>query len=112
MYYSTEIVIKRPYYTYEELCYFASFITDVVDLHGLYVAEAVTMVSLVLQRLAWMCHGQWNFTIITGKGLHSPDGIPRIKPAVMEWLKYHNIGYNVMEDNEGRLVVWMETVGF
>lgn len=57
-----------------------------VDLHGLRVEEARQKLEAFLQRVARTHSGQ-AVQVITGKGLHSPEG-PQLKPMVLEELSY------------------------
>lgn len=64
---------------------------DTLDLHHFKVDEAVTVLDLFLdfhiRRLAGGEHGnlggEERLTIVTGRGLNSKGGRPRIKPAVL-----------------------------
>ncbi|XP_059155748.1 uncharacterized protein LOC131940867 [Physella acuta] len=42
-------------------------------------------------------------SVVTGRGLHSKDGIPKIKPAVEEYLDQHK--YKCEWKSEGGMVV-------
>ncbi|KAL7274796.1 hypothetical protein RUND412_002295 [Rhizina undulata] len=76
-----------------------------LDLHRLFVREAIVRVETHLE----LCrkHGVRRTTIITGKGLHSIDGIAKIKPKVVEMLSQRGVRIVVDEgkENSGFLVV-------
>ena len=77
-----------------------------VDLHGLYVKEALETIeeriqngepgklclheSLCVSMHMCVCVGSVLY-VITGKGSHSRDGQARIKPAVLRYLQEHHI---------------------
>lgn len=64
---------------------------DVIDLHGLQVAPAIEIVSEYLDK--WQ-RKPGKYTIITGKGLHSDEKGPKIRPAVENLLKERKIKFN------------------
>lgn len=69
-----------------------------VDLHALRVPEAL----MVLQHLAKKCRESHVpfLDVVTGKGLHSTDGIAKIKPAIEGWLvsnRFEKIALSVLE---------------
>lgn len=70
-----------------------------VDLHGLYVKEALETIEERIQ------NGEPGSVlyVITGKGSHSRDGQARIKPAVLRYLQEHHI--RCQELNAGMLQV-------
>lgn len=75
-----------------------------IDLHGLRVNEAVDKVR---EHLA-LCrqHGVEKTTIITGKGLHSVDGVAKIRPVVEQLLQESRV--RVLKqgrENEGAFVI-------
>lgn len=57
-----------------------------VDLHGLHVDEALRLVESGLRSLPESIPGGVTVRYITGKGLHSAGGAPRIKPEVLRLL--------------------------
>jgi len=57
---------------------------DEVDLHGLHVSEAIARADRAV--CAARAEGRQQLTFIVGRGLHSADGVARIKPALMEQL--------------------------
>jgi hypothetical protein len=71
-----------------------------VDLHGLFVAEALARVE---QHVA-ACkeHRVLRTLIITGRGLHSQGGIARVRPEVEAWLRERSNEMRVLQGrNEG-----------
>ncbi|KAK9764868.1 hypothetical protein K7432_007293 [Basidiobolus ranarum] len=77
---------------------------DKLDLHGLYVKEALLKVEERIQ----LCKREKNvdfLTIIVGMGNHSADGVQKLKPAVETWLRQKNLTYSVDTPNRGCLLV-------
>ncbi|XP_061183888.1 NEDD4-binding protein 2-like [Saccostrea echinata] len=76
-----------------------------LDLHGLHVDEAVTVLAKVIEdqrkKLCGRGDKKKDLFIITGRGSHSRGGVARIRPAVMRWLKQNS--FNFAEVNEGLL---------
>ncbi|XP_067663642.1 uncharacterized protein [Haliotis asinina] len=67
-----------------------------VDLHGFYVDEAIDCVRDVLnQHRQGDLSARHQLTIITGKGLHSTDGVAKIRPAVIGYLMKHKYTYTL-----------------
>lgn len=95
--------------TFEELKELASKVKNEVDLHDYGVRNAVTLVYLTIQYK--IKNGSTSVVVITGKGLHSRNQIPKIKPAVMLWFEKNNLKYEVLQ-NEGRLKIWFEKKSF
>ncbi|CAF1158843.1 unnamed protein product [Adineta steineri] len=62
---------------------------EVIDLHGLYVTEALKYVEDGLNRCRLENLSQ--LTIITGIGNNSPNKIPKIKPQVEEFVRRNNL---------------------
>ncbi|PNW78793.1 hypothetical protein CHLRE_09g390393v5 [Chlamydomonas reinhardtii] len=77
---------------------------DELDLHGLFVKEALVHVE---RRVRNLSSGMTTLRIIVGRGNRSADG-PRLKPAVEAWLRQR--GYDFKEDgrNNGCLVVQVQ----
>ena len=86
---------------------FASYVshqrdgTLLVDLHGMSALTSVVGVELAL---GLNQTGQ-RVELVTGKGLHSKHGVPRVRPAVETFLSEHGIRFLPAVGNEGRLVV-------
>lgn len=74
-----------------------------LDLHGYSVPEAESAALFRLQELKGTGEP---LVIITGKGLHSVDGRPRIKPAIEELLEQNDIPFGEVRGNSGRLIVY------
>lgn len=53
-----------------------------IDLHGLYVKEAITQTDRALQQA--QARGDTELHLIVGKGLHSKNGAAKLKPAIEE----------------------------
>ena len=60
-----------------------------IDLHGMYVGEAISVVSRTVAGLK--AAGGGRFHLITGRGKHSSDGRARLRPAVVEWLRENGV---------------------
>lgn len=58
-----------------------------LDLHGLMVWEAITVTELFLRQSKGF---RDRLRIITGRGLNSPCGIPKIKPEIKRLLEEGN----------------------
>ncbi|KAK4538801.1 hypothetical protein CDCA_CDCA20G4826 [Cyanidium caldarium] len=76
-----------------------------IDLHGLYVEEALEIVKARLDGIDARRHGDTNrdIRIITGAGHHSDGGRARIRPAVEALLRERHYEYQV--DGPGAFVV-------
>lgn len=72
-----------------------------IDLHGLYVNEAL---GYLQQRLKIMDRGD-KLDVITGAGHHSDDHIAKIKPAVVDLLKKKRLRYEELNAGELRVCV-------
>lgn len=74
-----------------------------IDLHGLRVSEALEKVRTHLA----LCrqHGVERTTIITGRGLHSVDGVARIRPMVEQLLAESKVRVLEGRGNEGAFLV-------
>jgi DNA-nicking Smr family endonuclease len=73
--------------------------TNELDLHGLYVKEALSAVEYRLK------HSFTELVIITGKGNHSQDQQAKIKPAIIEYLESRNYFFIINSPNEGCITV-------
>ncbi|KAF9227306.1 DUF1771-domain-containing protein [Gyrodon lividus] len=74
-----------------------------VDLHGLYVKEAVSYSDKAIQEARQ--RGDSEIRLIVGKGLHSDGRVAKIKPAVEDLTKKHNLFAEVDPQNAGILIV-------
>ena len=76
---------------------------DVIDLHGLFVREAVVMVQEHIRLCKKLKIKR--FTVIVGKGLHSHNGIAKLRPAIMELVEENQVKCSVDQRNDGCLFV-------
>ncbi|CCE63380.1 hypothetical protein TPHA_0E02900 [Tetrapisispora phaffii CBS 4417] len=77
--------------------------SDEIDLHGLFVKE----VQWILQKriaLAVRNHEQY-LKVVVGKGLHSKNGISKIRPAVEELCQQGNLRNYYDNKNAGVLII-------
>ncbi|KAI8064417.1 hypothetical protein BC940DRAFT_277189 [Gongronella butleri] len=74
-----------------------------IDLHGLFVAEASERVEAAMERC--QREGYKDLTIIVGKGLHSPDHVAKLKPAITELVHKYKVRCEVGRPNPGCLYV-------
>lgn len=85
--------------------------TRMIDLHGLYVREAVRLVRFFVRRAA--ASGRAELIVIVGKGLHSPQpvragGRSPLKHAIEKWAKTYHI--KATEPQEGQIkLYWANT---
>lgn len=73
-----------------------------VDMHGLLVDEALDTLERQIDALEELAHLEQNdavmrLRVITGKGLHSQGNFPRIKEAVIEYLRQRKVPLRTME---------------
>jgi DNA-nicking Smr family endonuclease len=78
--------------------------SDEIDLHGLYIKEATSMLETRIN--ASVARNESHLKVIVGKGNHSENHIAKLKPAVEElcqsrgikhWVDQHNAGVIVLE---------------
>lgn len=76
---------------------------DEIDLHGLYVKEA----EFILQRRIGndIRTNQSHINVIVGKGLHSANGIAKLKPAVTAMCDEAGLKHHMDPKNSGVLVI-------
>ncbi|KAL0956027.1 hypothetical protein HGRIS_002200 [Hohenbuehelia grisea] len=74
-----------------------------VDLHGLYVKEAITYTDRAIQEAKQ--RGDSEIHLIVGKGLHSQGGAAKIKPAIEELMQKHQLTAAMDPTNAGVLIV-------
>ncbi|KAM4050427.1 NEDD4-binding protein 2 isoform 1-T2 [Anomaloglossus baeobatrachus] len=82
---------------------------NILDLHGLHVDEAMKHLRKVLQDKAdefRQSGGKAHLLVITGRGNHSQGGVPRIKPAVIDFLTNHD--YRFQEKTPGVLRITLK----
>ncbi|KAI4528627.1 DUF1771-domain-containing protein [Schizophyllum commune Loenen D] len=74
-----------------------------VDLHGLYVKEAVERTEVAIEDAKR--RGDREIHLIVGKGLHSNGKAAKIKPAIEQLMAKHNLAADLDPDNAGVLIV-------
>lgn len=76
---------------------------DEIDLHGLYVKEA----EWILQKRLAECMrtNQSHLKVIVGKGLHSQNGVAKLKPAVDQLCSESGLKHHIDPKNAGVLVI-------
>ncbi|EGN99955.1 hypothetical protein SERLA73DRAFT_106863 [Serpula lacrymans var. lacrymans S7.3] len=77
-----------------------------IDLHGLFVKEAVVYTDRAIQVARQ--RGDSQIHLIVGKGLHSPQHIAKIKPAMEELMQKHQLLAEVDPHNAGVLIVHLD----
>lgn len=76
---------------------------DEIDLHGLYVKEAEYILK---NRIAQAIRtNQSHLRVIVGKGLHSANGIAKLKPAVDQLCDESGLRHRIDPKNTGVLVI-------
>ncbi|KAJ3571770.1 hypothetical protein NP233_g3545 [Leucocoprinus birnbaumii] len=78
-----------------------------VDLHGLYVKEAITYTDLALQQAR--ARGDKEIHLIVGKGLHSKNGAAKLKPAIEELMHKYQLSAELDPNNSGVLIVQLDS---
>jgi len=73
-----------------------------IDLHGLYVKEAVSYADKSIQEARQ--RGDAEVRLIVGKGLHSNGHVAKIRPAIEDLVKKHNVPTEVDPHNAGILI--------
>ncbi|GLB37687.1 putative 2',3'-cyclic-nucleotide 3'-phosphodiesterase activity [Lyophyllum shimeji] len=76
---------------------------QIVDVHGLRVAEAIRMTERALRDA--LTYDYPFVRVIVGKGLHSANGIPVLKEALMKTMHGHRIPCKVDPNNSGVLIL-------
>ncbi|KAG2048241.1 hypothetical protein BDR06DRAFT_895887, partial [Suillus hirtellus] len=74
-----------------------------VELHGLYVSEAESYFDISVQEAR--DREESSLRVIVGKGIHSDNNIPKIKPAILAHAKSLGLPIEVDPRNEGCLIV-------
>ena len=80
---------------------------DEIDLHRLGVKAATTRVK---DRIKWLhgLPGPQKLTIIVGRGSHSVDGVSRLRSAIRDLMRRHDIPATTDPSNPGRILVSFE----
>ncbi|KAF8906578.1 hypothetical protein CPB84DRAFT_1726269 [Gymnopilus junonius] len=78
-----------------------------VDLHGLYVKEAIARADEAIQIAKRKGQAQIHF--IVGKGLHSQGGVAKIKPAIEALMRKYRLSAELDPHNSGVLIVNIES---
>ncbi|KAG1751602.1 DUF1771-domain-containing protein [Suillus paluster] len=74
-----------------------------LDLHGLYVKEAISYSDKAIKEARQ--RGDSQIRLIVGKGLHSNGQVAKIKPALEDLMRQHNLPAEVDPQNAGVLIV-------
>ncbi|KAH9830212.1 uncharacterized protein C8Q71DRAFT_824894 [Rhodofomes roseus] len=74
-----------------------------VDLHGLYVREAIPCAECAVEDARR--RGDTKINLIVGIGRHSPQGVAKLKPAIEEWLQRQGLVVELDPKNSGVLIV-------
>ncbi|KAF8493627.1 hypothetical protein JB92DRAFT_2998371 [Gautieria morchelliformis] len=74
-----------------------------IDLHGLYVNEAIIHSERAIQEA--QSRGDSEIRLIVGKGLHSPDHVAKLEPAIKQLVQRYNLSAHLDDHNAGVLVV-------
>jgi len=78
-----------------------------IDLHGLYVKEAIIRADQSIQLAKSTGHSQ--VKLIVGKGLHSHGGVAKIKPAIEELIQKHKLVAQLDPNNSGVLIAYLDS---
>jgi len=79
-----------------------------VDLHGLYVKEAIERTDRAIEDAKRRGGSELRFVV--GKGLHSQGGAAKIKPAIEELMQKHQLLAEVDPHNLGVLIVQINSI--
>ncbi|KIJ04681.1 hypothetical protein PAXINDRAFT_104065 [Paxillus involutus ATCC 200175] len=83
---------------------------DEVDLHGLFVKEAITYTEKAIQDARR--RGDSEIRLIVGQGTHSTGGVPRLKPAIEDDIRKRGLHVEVDPRNAGVLIVQLGRTSF
>ncbi|KAF5366967.1 hypothetical protein D9758_003908 [Tetrapyrgos nigripes] len=78
-------------------------VDGIVDVHGLLVPEAIEVTELAFRDA--LKNGKNELQVIVGKGKHSQDKLPKLKPAISRAMKKHGIECVVNPRNTGILLL-------
>ncbi|KAI0268722.1 hypothetical protein BC834DRAFT_866928 [Gloeopeniophorella convolvens] len=76
----------------------------VIDLHGLYVSEAMSQVKLALESKSVAPRPDNTFRFITGQGRHSTGGA-KIRPALQDFCTKKGLKHTLDSKNQGVVIV-------
>jgi len=74
-----------------------------IDLHGLYVKEAITYTDAALEEAK--LRGDSEIRLIVGKGSHSEGGEAKVRPAIKGLMRKYKLAAEFDPSNSGVLVV-------
>jgi len=77
-----------------------------VDLHGLYVKEAITYTDKSIAEAR--ARGDKEIRLIVGKGIHSRNHAAKLKPAIEDFVQKYNLVATIDPENSGVLIVSLE----
>jgi len=78
-----------------------------VDLHDLYVTEAVEYAKEELQSAIY--RNDDTVIFIVGQGRHSEDGVSKLRPALEELFDERRLRYTLDPGNAGKLIVYLDS---
>jgi DNA-nicking Smr family endonuclease len=82
-----------------------------IDLHKLHTDQAIFVLKNVLINEAKAnLFATTDLKVITGKGLHSADGVPKVKPAVEIYLRNNDIAFCEVTGNPGVLLIKADAI--
>lgn len=77
-----------------------------IDLHGLYVKEAMWILKKRMVHAAE--HGETELRVITGKGVHSQNHVSKVKQGTIDLFEENGLKYHIPSKNEGVVVVQID----
>ncbi|KAA1097718.1 hypothetical protein PGT21_017845 [Puccinia graminis f. sp. tritici] len=84
--------------------------SDTIDLHGLYVKEALTYAEKFIEKAQKKGRPD-RLNFIVGRGLHSVNSKPQVKPAIEELVRKHQLAFEIHPRNPGIIVVHLNVPG-
>ena len=83
-----------------------------LDLHGMHVPEAVAALRRHCAALAGLAHPSGVLLqVVTGWGRNSSSGVPRVRPAVLQWLAANSHRYREDVNNAGMVYILLGGAG-
>jgi len=82
---------------------------DELDLHGLYVKEAIDKTDQAIVQA--QSRGASQIRLIVGKGLHSQGSVAKLKPAIEQLMAKHQLQAALDPQNAGVLIVSLNRTG-